>query len=183
MRQKPQNRFVCDGGKYGAPDCPNSPKPPPICERRRRVLGRVPVFLEVGTRGRSRARWGPASVPKLPPNSPPMPPLFRREGCEKGPDGGQSSKKERFHPKRGLTWGVCLAGVALNRRIVRGKKEKERQKKKEKKKKGCWQQGIFAQISESTKTAGNCPKKPRQRGTPDTKRQREAGSKTSQKNL
>ena len=160
-----------------------------------RIHQNLPRFVSGGGAfwGEFRCFWrlgyaggaGRAGAPLLFQNCPPIPPPnpFRREGCEKGPNGGQSSKKERFHPKRGLTWGVCLAGVALNRRIVRGKKEKERQKKKEKKKKGCWQQGIFAQISESTKTAGNCPKKPRQRGTPDTKRQREAGSKTSQKNL
>lgn len=135
-------------------------------------MGGIPAFLEVGTRGRSWARWDPASVRNCPKNTPTPPPVPTR-GMRKGADCGQCSKKECFHPKWGLTQGVCLAGVALNRRILREKRQKKRGA-------GCWQQGIFAQISESTKTAGNCPKT-EAAWTPDTKRQREPGSKTSQK--
>ena len=144
-------------------------------------MGGNAAFLEVGACGRSRARWDPASVrngPKSitpPPHPPPSIPT------RKGTDCGESSKKERFDPKAALTGGLCLTGaavVALNRRILRGKKGKKRKKQNKQKKGalGVWQQGIFAQ----SKTAGNCPKT-EAAWTPDEKRQREPGSKTAPK--
>lgn len=122
-RQRPRNpRWR----KWRRSGLPKSTQTSPIWARRRRVLGGIPAFLEVGTRGRSRARWDPASVQNGPKNNPPPPPPpIPTRGMRKGPDCGQSSKKESFHPKRGLTRGVCLTGVALNRRILREKKAKK----------------------------------------------------------
>ena len=117
-------------------------------------------------------------APKISPSLP-LPPPIPTRGMRKGPDSGQSSKKECFHPKRGLTWGVCLAGVALNRRILRGKKKKKRQKKT--KKKGVGSKGS-SHRAKAPKPQEIAPK-PRQRGRPTRKGRERPATKPPKKRV
>lgn len=146
-------------------------------------MGGNAAFLEVGACGRSRARWDPASVrngPKSitpPPHPPPSIPT------RKGTDCGESSKKERFDPKAALTGGLCLTGaavVALNRRILRGKKGKKR-KKQNKQKKGRW---VFGSKGSSRRAKlQEIAPKPRQRGRPTRKGRESPAAKQPQKRV
>ena len=138
-------------------------------------MGGIPAFLEVGTRGRSRARWDPASVRNCPKNTPTPPPVPTR-GMRKGADCGQCSKKECFHPKWGLTQGVCLAGVALNRRILREKSQKIKGAL------GVGSKGSSHRSVRAPKPQEIAPK-PRQRGRPTRKGRESPAAKPPKKRV
>lgn len=100
-RQKAQDGSVCDGGKDGAPDSLNSPKPPQFTRGAvARFGGNSGIFGGWDAREELGA-LGPRFCPKLPQKHPPPPPQFRREGCEKGPIVDNVAKRSAFTPNGG----------------------------------------------------------------------------------